>query len=219
MTRTTYQQALLTLKKSIIEMADAALENVRNGLKAFQTNDLELAKQVIKKDDNIDMLEEDIAKQALKIIWKEQPIAQDLRLVTAILKIITDVERIGDHASDISEIALHLEGHQFDRDLSLIIKMAKEAEQMVFESIEALINEDPVKAKLIIEKDDTVDKDYRVLIDLISVWLKDHVDDSQYVISILLIGKYLERVADHAVNIAEWVIFLSTGTHKNALLF
>ena len=219
MTRTTYQQALLTLKKSIIEMADSALENVRNGLIAFQTNDLELAKQVIKKDDNIDMLEEDIAKQALKIIWKEQPIAQDLRLVTAILKIITDVERIGDHASDISEIALHLEGHQFDRDLSLILKMAKEAEQMVFESIEALINEDPVKAKLIIEKDDSIDKDYRTLIDLISVWLKDHVDDSPYVISILLIGKYLERVADHAVNIAEWVIFLSTGTHKNALLF
>jgi phosphate transport system protein len=219
MNRNTYQTALNQLKKSVIEMADQALLNVRNGLKSFETNDLVLAKNIIKADDQIDMMEEEISKQALRIIWKEQPIAQDLRLVTTILKILTDIERIGDHASDISEISLHLEGHQFVRDLSLVLSMAKHAEHMVQSAIEALVSEDAVMAKLIIAQDDIVDHEYRQMIQLSAQWIKDDVDDTPYVISIILISKYLERVADHAVNIAEWVIFLVTGSHKNTPLF
>jgi phosphate transport system protein len=219
MNRNTYQTALNQLKKSVIEMADQALLNVRNGLKSFETNDLVLAKNIIKADDQIDMMEEEISKQALRIIWKEQPIAQDLRLVTTILKILTDIERIGDHASDISEISLHLEGHQFVRDLSLVLSMAKHAEHMVQSAIEALVSEDAVMAKLIIAQDDIVDHEYRQMIQLSAQWIKDDVDDTAYVISIILISKYLERVADHAVNIAEWVIFLVTGSHKNTPLF
>lgn len=219
MNRNTYQTALNQLKKSVIEMADQALLNVRNGLKSFETNDLVLANNIIKADDQIDMMEEEISKQALRIIWKEQPIAQDLRLVTTILKILTDIERIGDHASDISEISLHLEGHQFVRDLSLVLSMAKHAEHMVQSAIEALVSEDAVLAKLIIAQDDIVDHEYREMIQLAAQWIKDDVDDTPYVISIILISKYLERVADHAVNIAEWVIFLVTGSHKNTPLF
>ncbi len=219
MNRNTYQTALNQLKKSVIEMADQALLNVRDGLKSFETNDLVLAKNIIKADDQIDMMEEEISKQALRIIWKEQPIAQDLRLVTTILKILTDIERIGDHASDISEISLHLEGHQFVRDLSVVLSMAKHAEHMVQSAIEALVSEDAVLAKLIIAQDDIVDHEYRQMIQLAAQWIKDDVDDTPYVISIILISKYLERVADHAVNIAEWVIFLVTGSHKNTPLF
>ncbi len=219
MNRNTYQTALNQLKKSVIEMADQALLNVRNGLKSFETNDLVLANNIIKADDQIDMMEEEISKQALRIIWKEQPIAQDLRLVTTILKILTDIERIGDHASDISEISLHLEGHQFVRDLSLVLSMAKHAEHMVQSAIEAVVSEDAVLAKLIIAQDDIVDREYREMIQLSAQWIKDDVDDTPYVISIILIAKYLERVADHAVNIAEWVIFLVTGSHKNTPLF
>lgn len=219
MNRNTYQTALNQLKKAVIEMADQALLNVRHGLKSFETNNLDLAKQIIKADDQIDGMEEEISKQALRIIWKEQPIAQDLRLVTTILKIITDIERIGDHASDISEIALHLEGHQFIRDLSVVLSMAKHAEHMVQSAIEALVSEDAVLAKLIIAQDDIVDHEYRQMIQLSAQWIKDDVDDTPYVISIILISKYLERVADHAVNIAEWVIFLVTGSHKNTPLF
>jgi len=219
MNRNTYQTALNQLKKSVIEMADQALLNVRDGLKSFETNDLVLAKNIIKADDQIDMMEEEISKQALRIIWKEQPIAQDLRLVTTILKILTDIERIGDHASDISEISLHLEGHQFVRDLSVVLSMAKHAEHMVQSAIEALVSEDAVLAKLIIAQDDIVDHEYRQMIQLAAHWIKDDVDDTPYVISIILISKYLERVADHAVNIAEWVIFLVTGSHKNTPLF
>lgn len=219
MNRNTYQSALNQLKKSVIEMADQALYNVRNGLKSFETNDLVLAQSVIKMDDQIDLMEEEISKQALRIIWKEQPIAQDLRLVTTILKILTDIERIGDHASDISEIALHLEGHQFSRDLSVVLSMSKHAEHMVQSAIEALVSEDAVLAKLIIAQDDIVDQQYKQMINLAADWIKDDVDDTPYVISIILISKYLERVADHAVNIAEWVIFLVTGSHKNTPLF
>lgn len=219
MTRTTYQEALSNLKKSIIEMADSALLNIKNSTQAFIQHDINQAKDIIKLDDRIDAYEEDIAKQALRIIWKEQPIAQDLRLVTAILKIITDVERIGDHATDISEITMHNDQRNPNRDLKLIQKMAMMSTQMVFEAISALVEEDAVKARQVIEKDDLMDQDYNQLIELVAIWLKDHVDDASYVISVLLVGKYLERVADHAVNIAEWVIFLSTGTHKHTQLF
>lgn len=219
MNRKTYQTALNELKKSVIEMADQALKNVRQGLQSFEKNDLDLAREIIKADDQIDMYEEEISKQALRIIWKEQPIAQDLRLVTTILKILTDIERIGDHASDISEISLHLEGHQFSRDLSMVLSMAKNAENMVQSAIEALVSEDAVLAKLIIAQDDIVDDLYKQMITKSAEWIKDDVDDTPYVISIILISKYLERVADHAVNIAEWVIFLVTGSHKNTLLY
>lgn len=219
MNRKTYQTALNELKKSVIEMADQALKNVRKGLQSFEKNDLDLAREIIKADDQIDMYEEEISKQALRIIWKEQPIAQDLRLVTTILKILTDIERIGDHASDISEISLHLEGHQFSRDLSMVLSMAKNADNMVQSAIEALVSEDAVLAKLIIAQDDIVDDLYKQMITKSAEWIKDDVDDTPYVISIILISKYLERVADHAVNIAEWVIFLVTGSHKNTLLY
>lgn len=219
MNRKTYQTALNELKKSVIEMADQALKNVRQGLQSFEKNDLDLAREIIKADDQIDMYEEEISKQALRIIWKEQPIAQDLRLVTTILKILTDIERIGDHASDISEISLHLEGHQFSRDLSMVLSMAKNADNMVQSAIEALVSEDAVLAKLIIAQDDIVDDLYKQMITKSAEWIKDDVDDTPYVISIILISKYLERVADHAVNIAEWVIFLVTGSHKNTLLY
>ncbi|MCU0104751.1 phosphate signaling complex protein PhoU [Acholeplasma vituli] len=219
MNRRTYQTALNELKKSVIEMADQVLKNVRQGLQSFEKNDLDLAREIIKADDQIDMYEEEISKQALRIIWKEQPIAQDLRLVTTILKILTDIERIGDHASDISEIALHLEGHQFSRDLTLVLSMAKHAEHMVQNAIEALVSEDAVLAKLIIAQDDMVDDLYKQMIERSAEWIKDDVDDTPYVISIILISKYLERVADHAVNIAEWVIFLVTGSHKNTPLY
>ncbi|MDY0210092.1 MAG: phosphate signaling complex protein PhoU [Acholeplasma sp.] len=217
--RTSYQESLVKLKQAVIEMADHALINIENGLKAFKQKDAVLATLTIQKDNEIDALEETIAKDALKIIWKEQPIAQDLRLVTTILKVITDIERIADHATDISEIYLHLEQDSSQRDLSMLFEMALISTTMVKNAIDALVKEDAILARMTIEKDDSVDLLYKKLIQLITTWLKDNVDDSNYVISVLLIGKYLERVADHAVNIAEWVIFLTTGHHKNTQLY
>ncbi len=217
--RTTYQTSLLQLKKSVVEMADEALSNVESSLNAFRMKDIALAKKTIEKDNQIDAYEEKIAKDALRIIWKEQPIAQDLRLVTTILKVITDIERIGDHATDISEIFLHMEEINQNRDVKIVLDMAEKAIEMVRQATNSLVTEDQELAKITIQKDDEVDFLYNTLIKKVTEWLKDSVEDSSYVISVLLIGKYLERVADHAVNIAEWVIFLQSGSHKNTQLY
>ena len=119
------EEMIEELKKNVAHMADLALSNLREGLDAFKNSDQDLAKMVIKKDDEVDRFEEEIAKLALNIIWREQPLASDLRLVTGILKLITDLERIGDHATDIAEMTLHLEGQTNHRLPPLPTQMAE----------------------------------------------------------------------------------------------
>lgn len=219
----TLRQSLLSsieeLKKEVASMADLALANLREGLKAFKTNDLRLAEEVIKKDEEVDRYEEEIAKQALKIIWKEQPVASDLRLVTGILKLITDLERIGDHASDVAEMTLHLTDSRNQRVMPITSKMAERVEQMVLKSIQGLVRVDEKLAKEVIDEDDEVDELFQSLILKMTTELKNDNIDPNEAIYILMVAKYFERVGDHAVNIAQWIIFMAKGTHKNTLLF
>ncbi|MFA5471500.1 MAG: phosphate signaling complex protein PhoU [Acholeplasmataceae bacterium] len=213
------EEMIEDLKKDVAHMADLALSNLKEGLDAFKNSDHDLAKQVIKKDDEVDQYEEEIAKQALKIIWREQPVASDLRLVTGILKLITDLERIGDHASDIAEMTLHLEGGINKRVLPITSHMAQIVEEMVLLSIKALVQVDEKTAKAVIEKDDEVDELFQQLILKMTTELKNDKIDANELIYVLMVAKYFERVGDHAVNIAQWVIFIVKGTHKNTLLF
>ncbi|AUD65727.1 phosphate transport system regulatory protein PhoU [Tenericutes bacterium MZ-XQ] len=213
------EEMIEELKKQVAEMADLALSNLREGLDAFKNNDLELAKVVIKKDDQVDQYEEEIAKQALKIIWREQPVASDLRLVTGILKLITDLERIGDHATDIAEMTLHLEGSLNKRVLPITSKMAEIVEEMVLLSIKGLVHVNEEIAQEVIKKDDLVDELFQQLITKMTTELKNDKIDANELIYVLMVAKYFERVGDHAVNIAQWIIFMVKGTHKNTLLF
>lgn len=219
----TLRQSLMTsieeLKKEVAEMADLALANLREGLKAFKTNDLVLAREVISKDEEVDQYEEEIAKSALKIIWKEQPVAGDLRLVTGILKLITDLERIGDHASDVAEMTLHLTDSRNQRVIPLTSKMAEVVEQMVLKSIDGLVKVDEKLAREVIDQDDEVDTLFQQVINKMTTELKNDNIDPNEAIYILMVAKYFERVGDHAVNIAQWIIFMVKGTHKNTLLF
>lgn len=217
--RHTLMESIDELKKEVAIMADLALENLRDGLKAFKTNDFNLAKEVIKKDDEVDQHEEEIAKQALKIIWKEQPVASDLRLVTGVLKLITDLERIGDHASDIAEMTLHLQDTRNKRMMPISTKMSEIVEDMVLKSIHALVNVSGDLADEVIQKDDEVDELFQTVITKMTNELKEEKIDPNEAIYMLMVAKYLERVGDHAVNIAEWIIFMVRGTHKNTLLF
>lgn len=219
----TLRQSLMTaieeLKKEVAAMADLALENLKEGLKAFKTNDFVLAKEVMAKDEEVDHYEEEIAKKALKIIWKEQPVASDLRLVTGILKLITDLERIGDHASDVAEMTLHLSNIRNQRVMPITSKMAERVEHMVLKSIQGLVNVDEVLAEEVIDEDDEVDELFQSLIHKMTLELKNEAIDPNEAIYILMVAKYFERVGDHAVNIAQWIIFMVKGTHKNTLLF
>ncbi len=213
------QESIEILKKDVATMADLALKNLKDGLLAFKTDDQALAKVVIANDDVVDNYEEEIAKQALKIIWKEQPVASDLRLVTGILKLITDLERIGDHATDIAEMTLHLEEARNKRVLPITTQMAEAVEVMVLESIKALVKVDEEKAREVIKRDDEVDNLFHKLIDKMTTELKNDKIDANEAIYVLMVAKYFERVGDHAVNIAEWIIFMNQGTHKNTSLF
>jgi phosphate transport system protein len=217
--RQTLMQSIESLKKEVAAMADLALANLRSGLIAFKTNNLILAEEVMRKDDEVDQYEEEIAKQALKIIWKEQPVASDLRLVTGILKLITDLERIGDHASDIAEMTLHLENKRNIRMMPISTKMSEIVEDMVLKSIEALVKVNQDLAKSVISMDDQVDDLFKTLITKMTLELKEDKIDPNEAIYTLMVAKYFERVGDHAVNIAEWIIFMVTGTHKKTLLF
>lgn len=171
------------------------------------------------KDSEVDRYEEEIAKKALQIIWCEQPLASDLRLVTGILKLITDIERIGDHASDIAEMTLHLDDQRNKRLLPITSKMAEIVEQMVLSSIQGLVNVDQVIANQVIETDDLVDDLFNQLILKMTLELKEDKVDPNEAIYVLMVAKYFERIGDHAVNIAEWIIFMVSGKHKNTPLF
>jgi len=217
--RQSLEQAIEALKKDVADMADMALKNLKEGLKAFKTEDHVLAKSVIKKDDLVDDYEEEIAKLALKIIWKEQPVASDLRLVTGILKLITDLERIGDHATDIAEMTLHLDQARNLRVLPITTQMSEIVEKMVLESIQALVRVDVVQAQTVIDTDQEVNKLFKKLIQKMTSELKNDKIDPNEAIYVLMVAKYFERVGDHACNIAEWIIFMDKGTHKNTLLF
>lgn len=212
-------QSMEEIKNEVTHMADLALKHLREGLLAFKTNDFKLAEEVIKKDEDVDHYEEEIAKKALRIIWKEQPVASDLRMVTGILKLITDLERIGDHASDVAEMTLHLTESRNLRVMPITSKMAERVEQMVLKSIESLVKVDETLAREVIDEDDAVDELFQTLINKMTSELKKEAIDPNEAIYILMVAKYFERVGDHAVNIAQWIIFMVKGTHKETLLF
>lgn len=217
--RTTLIQLISDIKKDVVQMADLALANIKEGLEAFKTNDQELAKAVMAKDEEVDQFEENIAKSALRIIWREQPVAGDLRLVTGILKLITDLERIGDHASDIAEMTRHLKNKRNKLVMPIASEMAEIIEKMVLTSVEALVNVDIERAQSVIDMDDQVDDLFDEAVKKITSELKYDKIDANDAIYIMMVAKYIERVGDHAVNIAEWIIFIDTGTHKDTILF
>ena len=148
-----------------------------------------------------------------EILLQQQPVAKDLRQISAALKMITDMERIGDHAADISEMTILMAGTPYIRNIEHLQTMAKEAMVMLVKSIEAYVEKDLAKAEKVIESDDIIDD----LFDKIKAELIDAIhqnpDNGEQAADLLMVSKYLERIGDHATNIAEWVIFSITGNH------
>ena len=176
--------------------------------------DVELAKNAIAFDNEIDEQEKEIENLCLKLLLQQQPVARDLRLISAALKMITDMERIGDHAADISEITIQLSNEKYIKKLEHISQMAKETTVMVVKSIDAFVSKNLDLAHEVIESDDVVDDLFdKVKNELIELINKDTKNGEQAT-DLLMIAKYFERIGDHATNIAEWVIFSITGEHK-----
>ena len=211
--RNRFDEQLYELNREIIEMGAMCEEAIASAAKALTTGDLSLADKVRTNGAAIDQTERDIEGRCMKLLLHQQPVARDLRLISAALKLITDMERIGDQAEDIAEIVTFLNGRTME-GMELIEEMARATIEMVTESVDAFVKKDVDLAKKVIDKDDIVD-DYfsRAKCGIITLLTENHAD-GEFALDLLMISKYFERIGDHATNIAEWVIYSVTGTHK-----
>lgn len=219
MGRPNFESELKELHVQIIEMGSFVEAAIEDSIMAFRNNDTELCMKIIENDKDVDDMEKSIESKCLWLIAREQPIASDLRKITTALKIITDMERIGDHAVDIAELTLRISGKNVFADSSLIMKMAAAATEMVHSAVTSYVNYDTKLAEATKEKDDVVDDYFNIIKhDLVEIF-KRQEQNMDNAVDFLLIAKYLERIADHAVNICDWVLFSQTGEHKNTLIF
>lgn len=209
--RNKFEEQLTKLHDMLIEMGAMIEKAITLAIHALVQQDKAIAKQAIAVDEDIDRMEKEIETMCLRLLLQQQPVAKDLRLISAALKMITDMERIGDQAADISEIAIHLIGETYIKKLEHIPQMAEATSKMVTESIEAFVKMDLKLATRVVEYDDEVDRlFFTVKSDLIELIRADSANGQQ-AMDLLMIAKYFERIGDHAVNIAEWVLFSITG--------
>ena len=212
--RNIFDKQLVKLNNELIEMGSLVGKSIETAVTALVNQDVKKAKQAIKSDEEINHQEKEIENLCLKLLLQQQPVAKDLRLISAVLKMITDLERIGDHAADISEITITLADNPYVVDLRGIQKMAKETMEMVIKSIEAFVNKDLEIANEVIKHDDIVDDLFIEIKKEVIKLINEKPEDGEQVADILMIAKYFERIGDHATNIAEWVIFSITGKHE-----
>ena len=213
--RNRFDRQLSTLNDELIEMGSMIEKSIETAIKALVNQDVDLARHAIEADEEIDRQERIIEDLCLKLLLQQQPVAKDLRLISSALKMITDMERIGDHASDISEITIALADQPYIKKLEHIQQMAKETMIMLVGSIEAFVDKDLEKANEVIKRDDVVDDLFdKVKKELIQM-IHENEDKGEQAADLLMVAKYMERIGDHATNISEWVIFSITGEHKS----
>ncbi len=221
MVRNRFDNQLNMLNAEIIQMGDLCEKAIEDAAKALTENDLELARKAIAEDAQIDQKEKDIESLCLKLLLQQQPVARDLRLISAALKMITDMERIGDQAADIAEIVCSAD-LSWAKDFKLIKQMAAATVKMVNDSVEAFVQRDLVLAKEVMVNDDIVDglffdikKKAIVLMEEFDAQSEEEKHKyAEYILDVLMIAKYFERIGDHATNIAEWVEFSITGAYE-----
>lgn len=210
--RRVFDEQLDKLNIDLTKMGHLVEVSIENMIDAFKHHDKALAKEIIENDRLINDMERSIESRAFSLILRQQPIASDLRNVTSALKIVTDLERIGDQAADIAEIIYHFEGKHAYRTVEHIPTMAKKAKIMVHEAIDAFIKKDLTTAQMVKDMDDEIDSLFEEVKQEVIEILKENSEKVDYCIDFLMIAKYLERVGDHAVNICEWLEFNQTGT-------
>ena len=209
--RDKYMKQLENLNNNMIEMGAMIEKSIENAISALVRQDVETAKKAIEYDAEIDEMEKNIKNMCMKILLSQQPVASDLRTVSSALKMVTDMERIGDQASDIAELIPHLgEGDTYDA-CSHIPAMAQVALEMVHGAINAFVEGDVQKAKEIINKDDIVDDYFDKVKNEVADLLREKTGSVDVILNFLMIAKYFERIGDHAENICEWVVYFETG--------
>ena len=209
--RIKFDEQLRQLNTEMIRMGNMIEKAIQSSIEAFFDQDVETAQQIIKDDEFVDQEQKTIENICFQLLIQQQPVARDLRAITAAMKMVTDMERIGDHAADISELTIMMADGSDIVKGGHIRKMTSEVVYMLLQAIDAYVERDMEKAREVIEHDDIVDNLFvEVKADLIEI-MQQNKDYAEYAADLLMVNKYLERIGDHATNIAEWVIFSIEG--------
>ena len=219
--RKQYDTDLESLKNSLTEMGRSSADAVENVLEALCVADADAAAAIVKGDARINNMERDIEHRCMTLLLRQQPVAGDLRRISTAMKVVTDIERIGDHAADIAEIIPHLVTVRKEGDpaVSQAIVMGKKAHQMILDALAALMAEDELAARKVIAADDAVDYDFNAIKHQLAQEIAEDPGKVDAALDLLMVIKYLERIGDHAVNVAEWVQFVRTGRYKDESMF
>ena len=212
--RSRYDEELKNLHGALIDMGAMIESAISGAITALENRDIQKAKEIIAYDEEIDAQERLIEEMCMKLLLRQQPVARDLRMISTALKLITDMERIGDHAADISELAIML------RDLpqmnsNSLREMAVQTSTMLISSVEAYVEQDEEKARAVIRQDDVVDDLFVTVKREMIEAIRQDSDFSEAAADLLMAAKYFERIGDHATNIAEWTVYAFTGRHED----
>lgn len=214
--RSKFDEQLNILNQELIQMGQAIEKNIQDAINALVNANVEKANDLITADDDIDKMQREIENICFSLLIQQQPVAKDLRLITAAMKMVTDMERIGDHAVDISEMTEFLSMHKMNDKFQTLKNMAGEATVMLIHSIDAFTEKNAEIAREVIAHDDVVDDLFVNVKDELIKLIGSNPEEGEAGLDMLMIAKYLERIGDHATNIAEWVIYSldNKGTAK-----
>ena len=213
--RNRFDSQLNQLHVELIKMGALCEESIAAAMRFLLEGDEEIQQRAVAAEREIDQRERDIETLCMKLLLQQQPVARDLRAISSALKMISDMERIGDQAADIAEIGSYLKGSPLTGQIH-IKDMALAAIQMVTDSVDAFVKEDLSLARSVVTQDDTVDAFFSQVKGELTALLIENGSHAEQCIDLIMVAKYLERIGDHAVNIAEWVEYSITGTHRMA---
>ena len=212
--RNRFDEQLARLNNELTEMGALCEEAISGCVKYLIDNDISMRDNTLEADKQIDQKERDIERLCMKLLMQQQPVATDLRVISSAMKMISDMERIGDQASDIAEIVKHIQKSNLESNTH-ISDMARATIRMVTDSVESFVKKDISLAEAVIKNDDEVDALFNKVKNELIQAVQQSEDDAEALIDLLMIAKYFERIGDHAENIAEWVIYSITGKHAN----
>lgn len=205
--RTKFDEQLNQLNQELMHMGTMIEDHIQKAVDALMKQDVELARKIMESDNEVDQEEKKIENICFNLLMQQQPVARDLRTISAAMKMVTDMERIGDHAADISEITILMADELYIKQLDHINQMAAETIQMLMKSVQAYVDKDMKTAQEVIKSDDIIDDLFiKVKTDLIGM-IHENAECGEQAADLLMVAKYFERIGDHATNIAEWVIF------------
>ena len=216
MTRNRFNQQLAELNMGLVHMGQLCEEAIGAAVEALSTQDESIAREAISLEKIIDEKEREIQALCLRLLMQQQPVASDLRIISSAMKMITDMERIGDQAADIAEIVIPLVEKEQFTEPRYIEEMAVATRKMVVSSVNAYVDRNVELAKEVIAMDDAVDEKFAKVIGKLTKVIAEHPEQGELALELLMIAKYLERIGDHATNVAEWVAYSITGVHPDA---